>query len=188
MTHDEAIAIGFANLKGSKTKNLILTARALQFLKTSSTYDTNKQLGALFGVSGEVVREFLSLLQLPDDLQCLLEERKLSLEHGRRLFQLLRSRPDILQSAAEAMQELTAIEARHLGDYLIRHPRCSVEEAKVELMKAKTTKIHEYHVVAILDKQDYKRLSKLAELRGVSMNDLVSQILIQWLRSENHVG
>ena len=177
----EALAICFKNLKGSKSKDLMLTAQALKYLRGLSRFRSNKRLGEEVGVSGEIVRQFISLLDLPLSVQLYLQEGRLGLEQGRRLWQLGQQRPSVIEDSARAMESLTAMEARDLVEYLIRVPTSSVQDALKTLKAAKPNISHEYHVDAILDENEYKSLEVHARKQQVRVNELVSIIVRHWL-------
>lgn len=180
-----ALATCFRNLKGSKTKELMRTARALKCLKELAEYRSNKELGEAVGVSGEIVRQFISLLDLPHSVQSLLEQGKLGLEQGRRLRQLHRKRPSIVYEAAREMCSMSAMETRDIVEYLIRTPDASVRESLMSLDAAKTLIEEEYHIDAILDGEAYRLLATHARNKKVSVNDLVSSIVSSWLEGDS---
>ena len=187
MDKDEALVICFTNLKGSKQKDLISTAKALQYLKRFPEYSSNKKLGRGVGVSGEIVREFLTLLRLPPNIQVLFEQRKLkSLEQARRLWQLARSRPEIVEGVAEKIADVSAWDARHIIDYMIRNRNVTVEDAKKIILESKTKVEHEYHVIAILPEDKYLLLAKEAKNINKSVALLVTQIVKEWLVSQEN--
>lgn len=183
----EALAICFRNLKGAKAKDLLLTAKALKYLKGLPEFQANKRLGEEVGVSGEIVRQFISLLDLPSSIQTYFEQRILGLEQGRRLWQLHQARPSVVEDAARAMASMTAMEGRDLVEYLIRTPSASVQEALLVLEEAKPTVSHEYRVEAVLDESAYKALVAQARNRGAAVNDLVSAIVYCWLQESHDV-
>lgn len=180
----EALAVCFRNLKGSKCKDLQLTARALKYLRELPEYPSNKRVGEAVGVSGEIVRQFISLLDLPSSVQTRFERRELGLEHGRRLWQLQQSRPSLVEDAAQAMESMTAMEARDLVEYLVRTPSTSVQEGLQALEAAKSTVSHEYHVIAILAESEYKSLESRARKKKTSVNSLVTTIVNSWLEKK----
>ncbi len=183
----EALAICFRNLKGTKAKDLLLTARALKYLKGLPEFQSNKRLGEEVGVSGEIVRQFIALLDLPPSVQSHLEQGTLGLEQGRRLWQLDQARPSMVEDAAQAMGSMTAMEARDFVEYLIRTPSVSVQEALAALEAAKPNVSHEYHVDAALDENAYRALAAQARERRVRVNDLVSMIVNRWLEEDRDV-
>jgi hypothetical protein len=180
---DTAFAIAFANLKGSKHKDLIGTARALEFLRSLPEYSSNARVGTAVGVSGEIVREFLGLLKLPSQIQDRFDAGELKLEHGRRLRQLQTRHPNLINDAAAAMNGLTAMDARDLVEQILQHPDRSVTESKRSVLDSKTRYQDEYHVVAILDADAFHALEKRARSKRKTVNELVTSILERWLKS-----
>lgn len=183
MDRDQALAICFANLKGPKDKDLLATARALQYLKALPEYGSNAKVGRALGVSGEIVREFLTLLTFPEGIQVLFEDGQLKLEHGRRLWQLGRRRPELLKQVAEAMTDMSAMDARHFVEYILKHPELSVSEARMKLVESKTVTKREFHVIALLSEEQYKLLAEKARKRKVDVDVLVTSIVRRWLES-----
>lgn len=184
MNREEALAICFANLKGPRDKDLLKTARALSYLKSLPDFGSNEKVGKAVGVSGEIVREFLALLRLPEPIQHLLGQGRLSLEQGRRLWQLGRQRPEILQATAEAMTNLSVIDSRHLVDHLLRHPDLSVAKATRRILDSKIVTEREFHVVAILSEGRYRELEKRSRRHKMGASELVTAIVQDWLTSD----
>jgi hypothetical protein len=184
MTIEQDLAVCFANLKGPKEKDYLATARALQRLKSHPQYNSDSKLGQAVGVSREVVREFLAILKLPDEIQALFGPQGLKLEHGRRLWQLARRRPELQHRVADAMSDLGAHDARYLVEHVLNHPEMSVAEAKRQVLESKTEVRREYHVIAMLSEEDYKALDKAAHLRRQPVDRLVTWIVESWLEGQ----
>jgi hypothetical protein len=182
----EALAICHQNLKGSKSKDLLLTARALQYLKSLRDFKSNQHVGEAVGVSGEMVRQFIGLLDLPLSVQSRLAQGELGLEHGRRLRQLGQDRPDVVDSAAETMTSMTAMDARDLVEYLIREPAASVDDSMAALNAAKQIVQNEYHIDTVLDETAFRRLSAHARHQGMRATDLASSIVNRWLEENDN--
>ena len=183
-----ALAICFSNLKGSKSKDLLLTARALEYLKRLPEFKTNQRVGEAVGVSGEIVRQFVGLLELPDEMQSHLERGSLGLEHGRRLLQIHRNRPEIVEESAQAMLSMTAMEARDLAEHLIRNPESPVEASLQTLRAAKKIVTKEYHVDVVIGESVYTLLRSQASKLNLSVAELASTIINEWLeRHDNTV-
>ena len=176
-----ALAACFGNLKGSKVKDLLLTAHALKYLKGLPEFGSDKRIGEQVGVSGEMVREFISLLDLPPAVHARINQKKLGLEHGRRLRELLRFRPAEVEDAADAMASMTAMAARDLVEYLKRDPTASVEEAVQALEAAKPVVTQEHLICALVSESEYQTLTAYTQKRGITVNDLVTDITRQWL-------
>lgn len=184
MSVDDDLAIAYANLKGSKHKDFMGTARALARLKRQPEYNSNARLGEAVGVSGEMVREFLALLKLPVPVQKLFERGDLKLEHGRRLFQLSIRMPDKVEEVAAAVAGMTAMDARALIEYVLKNPRLPVDQAKSRVLNAKTRAIHEFAVMAVVREDEYKRLNEHARRRRVTLDKLVTSIVEDWLENK----
>ncbi len=185
MDRNEALATCFANLKGPREKDLLATAEALRYLKSLPDYDSNAKVGQALGVSGEIIREFLSLLMLPESTQKLFQERKLGLEHGRRLWQLSRKRPELVEQVAKTMVGLTSLDSRYFVDYILRHSEQGLDEAYSNWLATKTVRVREYHVVAIVDEATYRLLRRRAHARKQDVNELVSTVVKDWLLEED---
>lgn len=182
----EALTICFLNLKGSKSKDLLLTARALQYLKGLPEFGSNQRVGEAVGVSREIVGEFIGLLELPSAVQSLLEQGLLGLEQGRRLRQLHQARPDVVASAAHAMTSMTAMAGRDLVEYLRRQPTASVDDGLAALDAAKQIVQSEYHIDTVLNKSAYRELSTHARRQGIRVTELASTIVNRWLEENGN--
>ena len=180
----EALTICFRNLKGSKSKDLQMTARALKYLRGLPEFPSNKRVGEAVGVSGEIVRQFIALLDLPSSVQTYFQRRALGLEHGRRLWQLQQTRPSLVEDAAREMVSMTAMEARDLVEYLVRTPSAFVQDGLQALEAAKPEISEEYHVVAVLDEKAYKSLESRAHKRSLRVNELVTKLVNSWLEED----
>ena len=178
MNKEKALAICFAYLKGPKDKPIDQLVLALEHLRSLPEYSTNAKVGEAVGVSAETVREFLSIGKLPEDIR----KQVKSLEHGRRLWQLARQRPSLLDEAAELLPYWQAHDFRHLVDYLVRNPNSTVEEAKHEIISSKTVVQHMFHVIAELEQPDYFALREAANRQQQNINDLVTTIIVDWLK------
>lgn len=186
-THEEALAVALSNLKGAHQKDLLRTANALAFL----TRETGSQtaVAEMVGVSREIVREFLSLLRLPDDVQAMLASGELTtLEQGRRLAQLSRYRPHEVAAAAREMTSLTAHDSRSLTEYLIAHRDVTPAEAKARVFGSKDVVSKEFHVVALLNEAEYRRLVELARQDGQTPDELVSTIVRDVVGRDGEAG
>jgi len=185
MDKDEAFAICFLNLKGRRDKDLLATARALQYLKNLPEYGSNKKVGQAVGVSGEIVREFLTLLRFPEPTQSLFATNQLRLDQGRSLWRLATHSHELVAEASQISVGLTAEDTRHLVDYIIRNPGISVSDAKKRIIESKTIIEREFHVVALLSQQNYDLLVKEARERNLPVDELMTLIVQEWLKAGN---
>ncbi len=176
-----ALAVCFANLKGSRDKDLLRTAHALKYLKGLPDVKSNERVAEQVGVSAEIVRQFIALLDLPPSIQGRIDQKTLGLEQGRRLWQLQRSRPDIVEDAAEAMVSMTAMEARDFVEFLRRNSTASVETAVSTLEDAKAVTTREHLICALVSESEYQVLAEHCKKRRITVNDLITAITLEWL-------
>lgn len=185
LSRTTALAVCFGNLKGSKDKDLLSTAQALKYLKGLPDFGSNAKVGEQVGVSGEVVRQFIALLELPSSVHDLVDQKSLGLEQGRRLWQLYRARPTIVEEAAQAMVSMKAMETRDFVDYLKRNPAASVNDAKDALEAAKPVITKEHLICALVSESEYRSLVEHTRKRRTTVNDLVASITLEWLENNN---
>lgn len=181
----EALVVCFRNLKGAKSKDLLLTAQALQYLKSLPEFGSNNSVGEAVGVSGEIVRQFIGLLDLPPSILEYLENGDLGLEHGRRLGQLRKARSDVLEQAAEAMTKLKAMEARDLAEYLVRNPEASVQDSLESLEAARQVVHKQFHVGLLFDEETYRLLESHSRTRQMRTTELATTIVSEWLEEHD---
>ena len=188
-TIEEDIATCIANLKGPRDKKLMDAARALNRLRSHREFRTNPAVAKLVGVSAEIVREFLVLLNFPEDIQHRFDAGTLGLEQGRRLWQYARSiRTDDeiewgrVHRVADVMETMTALDSRELVKYLRHHPDTHPEEVKSRILGSATEIRPRFHVVAELTQDDYGQLREEAQERSASLDGLITEVVIQWLQ------
>ncbi len=191
-TPEQDIAVCIRNLKGSRHKELIETARALQRLRNLPEHRSNTSVGRVVGASGEIVREFLTLLLFPEDLQKRFEENRLGLEHGRRLWQYTRAIRrcdcidwDRIRPVADVMETMTALDSRDLVLYLRDHPDTHPEQARTRVLESHTSVRPQYHVVVVLAEEDYDALLRAARRLGASLDGLATEVVTRWLRGSH---
>ena len=137
MNELEADAICFANLKGSKDKDLLKTAKALQYKKDLPEFTSNASVGKYYGVSGEIVREFLALLTLPEHVQTAISQGKIGLDTGARLARAMRQNPEAFDDLAEVVANLPALEARDVIEFTLKNPDIPAPQARQHVLDAK---------------------------------------------------
>ena len=113
------------------------------------------------------------------------EQNKLGLEQGRKLWQLGRHRSEILDEVATTLTQMTALDSRALIDYVLGNPNVSVSEAAEIIIHSRGTIEQEFHVVALLSEEDYRRLAESARNREVPADELVTLIVRQWLVAQH---
>lgn len=183
MTRDEALAICAMNLKGSRDKDLLATARALDFLSSHPERLSSQEVGKLVGISGAMVRQFTGLLRLPEAIQRMIEGKQLGLDQAHNLGRL-RSHPvELQQAAAEMLIGVTAKRARLFVTELIANPALPPGEAMERAAAKEAETEQRVRLVVMVPKERYHCLSRQARQRGARPAELASDILVSWLDS-----
>ena len=177
----EADKIIWANVKGPKFKDYLGVARALSYVKRQPGYGSDRKVAERYPISREMVREFISLLQLPEEILTLYESKMLTLEHGRKLLQVQRARPAVLHEVVEHVSHLSSHEARDLIVHLLRFPDLTGERAKEDIMQSRKGPRREFHVVTIVDQVTYDALVRHARDHHVGVSEFVGGIVKGWL-------
>ena len=178
----EADVICFANLKGSKDKELLRTAEALRYKKSLPGFGSNAKVGKYYGVSGEIVREFLALIELPKQIQALIDDGAIGLDVGARLAKAKKIYPRGLNELSKAVTGMTAMDARDVIEHVLKNPNLSIRESKRRILDAKTVVEHEYHVMVVLPEQQFTIIEKEARQRQLSVSAFISSVLGEWLQ------
>lgn len=183
MDENQAWAVLFANLgQDHKEKDLLATADAVALLR--NIHGSAAKIAQLSGYSRDTVRQFYNLSRFSPRILKLFADSRLRLDQSDSLWKLNLRRPSVLSDASEAAVELTAHETRALVDYLTSHTDSSVDEAANAIRSARTVKEREYHIIALLQEDDFALLSVAAKRRKWSLDRLVTQIVSQWLSHE----
>lgn len=181
MDRDQALAIALTWLQGPRGKPYITVAQALARLRQEPDMDTIQKLASNLPVSVQIVREFLSLLTLPDHVQQLLESQQLNLDKGKNLARLNKARPDLTIEVANQLVPIPFQRARDIVDYLLRNPEASVEIAIHRVAEDVQRIVDEFNIVAVLDSEQFSVLDAEAKRQGINPNQLVSQIVADWI-------
>lgn len=183
MERDQAFAIAFTWLKGPRGKPYITVARALERLRAEPEFRSINTLAQQVGVSGQIVREFLSLLSLPSSVQDMLEAQELTLDKGKNLVRLDHKRPDLTVEVAKRLCSVPYQHARDVVDYLIRNPESSIETAFQRVAESKPKTVDEFNIIATLNREEFVLLEASARRRKISPNRLVTEIVKEWIDS-----
>jgi transcriptional regulator with XRE-family HTH domain len=171
-----ALAIGFANTRCKKRPNdLVTVASAFRYLV--NLYTSQKALADKLGVSVEMIRQFLTVLKFPENVQELFEIRQIdSVDIAKELASLGDSGQQRI--AAEAIVNLASKDVRDIKR-LVRSGGFAVEKAKKAVLRAKPEGLN----IFVLDFDDDTLGNLLREAKGRKKKpaDLVREIVSQWL-------
>ncbi len=176
---DEAFAILFANLKGTKRNkphDWIKVAESYGIVKKH--YPSDKEIAKKVGVSHEIIRSISKLLQLTEENKKLLRERKILLDTGEALSGIKDSQ--LQNKVGESVIGLSAHDARDLIQYAKKYPNESLEEFKQRIFTSKN-RIEKLHLTVVpLKEEPYQLLLKISKKQKKSLEGLISDIIGDW--------
>jgi len=187
-SENQELANLFLNLKGSKKKrdDWINIAKICKDVLDNST--NRKTAASKLGVSPELVRSIVSLLDLPLEVQKLIKQRKILLDAAQRINTIKDTNKEKEKrrriQVANEIKGLTSHEQREIIRYAKKFPNSSLKNYKKRVTT--TREIKEIHVAVIsLETVQYKKLEKISKKRKLSVEKLLLEIVEQWLKGDN---
>jgi hypothetical protein len=180
LDEESALAIIFGNTKRHKrTKDLITVAECFHYLL--SLYGSQEVVAQKTGLSREMVREFLQVLALPENVKQLIRERKIdTIDTAYRL-----SKVKDEETLKSVLKKLSTLQTHDLRDIIstTEEKGISAEAAYRAVLEAKKNSLH----VFIIDFNDesFHKLSKIAKDRNCSPAELIKTVMNQWLDTKN---
>lgn len=163
----------------------ITTARQLEALRKVAT---REEIAKKLGVSQEIIRVFLKLLTLPNDVQELVRTRKISIDQGYRLSLIKKKNVQEALANSIVAHTLKADEVRGIVQSLMkRNPDMSVSEGVELVMKYRPVVDTEELVITSLDKATFERLQLEAERKTKSINALLEEIVRPIVKDPSHL-
>lgn len=182
LDENSALAIVFANTKRKKRKeNLITIAKAFEYLV--KLYDSQKAVASKVGLSTEMIRQFLSVLKLPHEVQMLFINRQIdSVDVAKELLALNDPAKQII--AAKAIADSLSKDVRDIKR-LVKSSNIAVAEAKNIVIKSKPKGLH----IFLLDFDDktYQAIIKSSKTLKVKPAELLREIIIDWLKQKSKI-
>jgi len=177
LDEETALSIIYANTKRKKRSvDLLTIARSCEYLV--GLYGSQKAVAEQADLHGEMIRQFMSVLKLPTEVQDLISRRQIDrLDVAYRIAMIKDPAQQI--AAARAMADLTLSKDVRDITKLVRKAGSSIEESKKRIIEAKPKGLH----IFMMDFKDktYNSICKKAKERGVGPAELVKQIVEDWL-------
>ncbi len=177
---NKKIAILYANFRGKRRKihDWIYLAEITKEL--SEYYGSYKKLSEKLGISNELVRETLKLLELPKEVKKMISERKINHEVAWRISSIDGEKNQI--RVAKAIYGLNTHDGRDVVRVFRNNPELNIE-GYVETLKKSKDKIKKINLIVIpLDKNDYSQIKEKSQRYNISINKFISKFIIQdWL-------
>jgi gas vesicle protein len=172
----EALALVFANTKGKKKRNTNILSIATALNELKEVYGSSNKVAEKVGLSGQMVREFLSVLDLPQNIKNLIEQRKIdSVDKIKRIKSLISSGKDIMNESVLIEVERISTEDFRDVERLVKHGNVGVKEALKVVSNGKRK--NEHLLILTISEKEFSILKKLAEERGLSEADYALEML-----------
>lgn len=179
LVEETALSILFANTKRKKRSvDLLTIAKSSEYLV--KLYGSQKAVAEKIGLSTEMVREFLTVLKLPKEVQKLVSKREIDSIDVVREISVIKGLSKQI-AAAEAFIDLLSKDVRDIKR-LVKAANVSVEDAKKIILDAKPKGLH----IFIMDFNDeiYQALTREAKILKIKPAELVKGIVTNWLKQK----
>lgn len=174
-----SLQIVFGNTRRKKRKeNLVTIAKAFEFLV--KCYGSQKEVAEKVGISSEMIRQFLTVLKLPAEVQKLFVKREIDSVDAAKELAVLKGRNKQIRMARK-IAGVTSDDTRDIKR-IFKKGTIPIEEAKRTILKEKEEGLN----VFILDFDDdtYRSIMKKARASRKDAAELVREIVINWLGNE----
>jgi hypothetical protein len=180
INENTALSILFANTKRKRRQvDLITIAESCGNL--AHLYGSQAAVAKRVGLSSEMIRQFMSLLKLPEQVKNLVSTRKIDrLDVAYRIAML--KEPEKQVAAAKSIANLPSSKDVRDVVRLVTRGGSSVEESARRVMEAKPKGLHIF--VIDFDDKTYETLGEKAKDLGISPPELVKQLVEEWLKQE----
>lgn len=177
MDEESALAIVFANTRRKKrTADLITVAKSFEYLVR--LYESRKAVAEKVGLSTEMVREFLTVLELPEEVKKLISSREIDrLDVALEIYMLKDPKKQV--TAAKTIGGLPSKDVRDIRR-LAEHANVPIEESKRMVLESKPKGLHIF--VMDFDDETYDALLEEARNMDAEPAELVRKLVIDWLR------
>lgn len=183
LDEDTALAVVISSVRGRKKKRvgLLTVAECCRYL--TNLYRSYTAVAKKVGASAEIVREFDSLLDLPEKVKKLISDGEIGLDTGYRISRDIKY-PKRQIEIGRAVADLNAFDARGLIDYAKRNPTLSVEKCRQQVSKSKTItkKLHVF--ILPLQEEIFGQLKVASKELKTTPEELIRKIVEGWLTKQ----
>lgn len=179
LDEETALSVLFANTKRKKRSvDLLTIAKSCEYLV--NLYGSKRAVAEKVGLSTEMIREFLTILKLPKEIQKLVSERKVdSIDVVKEISAL--KEPSKQIEVAEAFINSPSKDARDIKR-LVKNTDISINDAKKIILDTKPKGLHIF--IMDFDDEMYKTIVKQAKLQRIKPAELVRAIVAEWLKNK----
>jgi len=185
---DEALAnllLSVGTRKKWRALDPITAAKTIESMcKSSSQSEVARKLS----VSQETIREFRSLLKLPESVQKLIKARKIGIDAGYRISLMESKDEQEILAKAIIDKQITSKEVRGMIQSLKkRNPHMPISECIELAIKYRPIIEEEHLVVTGIQRKTLNALKKSSEKSGILVDDLIKRILTEIMQSEGDI-
>lgn len=182
LNEETALAILFTNTKRKKRKDdLITIAKACEYLVNLNKYGSQQAVAKIVGLSSEMIRQFLSVLRLPKEVQELVSERKIdSVDVVTKIAAI--NNPKKQTAVAYVFVNSLTKDVRDIKR-LVKSENLTIEEAKKTVQEAKPKEMHIF--VMDIDDETYRAIMTYAKNLKIKPAELVQEIVMDWLQRKD---
>ncbi len=176
LDEEMALSILFSNTKRKKRDiDLLTLAKVCEYLV--SLYGSQKAVADKIGLSSEMVREFLTTLRLPLEVQDIIAERKIDRVDVVREISVLNSESKQI-AIAKALANAPSKDIRDVKRLM--KSGVSIEDATKQVLDSRPNGLN----VFVLDFEDvtYQALLKKARTLKITPAELARRIIVEWLQ------
>lgn len=170
----------FLNLKGSKKKRDDWITIAQKCKKIVNNNKNRKEAAQKLGVSQELVRSIISLLELPKEVKDLIRDGKILFDAAQRIntikFDDKKKEKSRRIEVALEIAGLKSHEQREIIRYAKKFPNSSLKNYKRRVTTPR--EIKRVHVAVVsLDEPTFKTLQKISRKNGLSLEKTILEII-----------
>lgn len=182
MDEEGALALVYANTRRKPEKrvaDLVAVAKAFEYLV--DLYGSRKAVADKVDLSTEMVREFLTVLELPEDVRGLVSSRTIDrLDVALEIYMLKDRHKQV--AAAKAIAGLPSKDVRDIRR-VTEQANLPIEDSKRIVLEAKAKGLHIF--VMDFDDETYDALLKAARDNDIEPAQLVTEVVGDWLRRKS---
>ena len=143
-------------------------------------FEKIQTIAQTLGISPQTVSKYLSYKLVPDEVQDMVNEKKLSASLAYRITSAFWPNTEKIVKIADYMTKMTKSEWERALDIGIKNPKSTVDDIIEEAKKPKIT----YEIRIILDAETHKLLNGIAKERNLEPATLVMNLINDFLESE----
>ena len=176
---ETALAILFANTKKKRRDEDLLTiAQSCEYL--AKLYGSPRAVAEKIDLSTEMIREFLAVLKLPEEVQKLVSDRRIdSVDVVKEISALKEPKKQI--EAAKSFVNSLSKDVRDIKR-LVKDANLPVEKAKTAILDSKPKGLHVF--IIDFDDEMYNAINAHAKSVKVKPPELVREIVKDWLNQK----